>query len=686
MAGVRKRLGSLLGPTGQAAGISGATAETVAPGASPQVVTSGPSTAKAFHFKIPQGPQGLPGTGAVPADAAVAGYIGTAGASATKAAVQAAIRERAVVIDVRDHGAKGDGIADDTAAVQAAATAARDAKARLFVPQGDYRLTAHVNVWTDLDCVGRFVVSSTTPGGILIRRAATPVTLTASSITGLAADSQKVGITQTGTLLLRSTETAIKRTDGSSYTKTDVAEVTKTDGTLSLPLIHSYTDVATVTATLFPTEPPLVVNGLRVAVTNGGVEPAEVTYLGVQRSNVTLRNPTVNGVPAANLNSGITIKEATNVTLERPVVTDFRGPLGYGIAAYATAHTRYIDGTATGCRHATSGRDNKDIRVEGGTYEGGIDDHWVYGLHLRNVTSVIAAAPLHPLATHVLAAGRDVTAEGCTFVGGSRIVGIRADTPELGGDLIVTGGSWAVGGSSGMRAVGYASAVPSFDFGRPLASPSLCKVEGLRMRNAPAAVAIVRIDDMQSPHSYWRRIEISDVTWSGMAADVIALWADRRPALHVADTVGTSVLMRRLDYVNNFAGFRILNTGDTADSLQWSVRIEDCVGLRLEHAENAVADLLVVRGTLRAWAQSSATATAPAGRFRLEGVLLDAVAFNSRFLTDFQGCIWRGTSTHAVLSANDRVKSYRGNLHEVGASGHPTHADGYRNTTFYKAT
>lgn len=54
----------------------------------------------------PEGPQGLPGTGAVPADTAVAGYIGTPGSSATKTALGAALEGQTVLPDYLTRGAQ----------------------------------------------------------------------------------------------------------------------------------------------------------------------------------------------------------------------------------------------------------------------------------------------------------------------------------------------------------------------------------------------------------------------------------------------------------------------------------------------------------------------------------------------------------------------------------------------------
>ena len=66
-----------------------------------------------------------------------------AGTSAVPTTVQAKLRES---VSVLDFGAVGDGIVNDTAAIQAAITACLASGSALYVPAGKYRLTAQVNI------------------------------------------------------------------------------------------------------------------------------------------------------------------------------------------------------------------------------------------------------------------------------------------------------------------------------------------------------------------------------------------------------------------------------------------------------------------------------------------------------------------------------------------------------------
>lgn len=82
-----------------------------------------------------QGEPGIPGTNGVPADGAVAGFVGTTSAT------REAMRNRDVLRNVREFGAQGDGTTDDTAAFVAALSAGS-----IMIPAGTYLITATINV------------------------------------------------------------------------------------------------------------------------------------------------------------------------------------------------------------------------------------------------------------------------------------------------------------------------------------------------------------------------------------------------------------------------------------------------------------------------------------------------------------------------------------------------------------
>jgi hypothetical protein len=88
----------------------------------------------------PRGPIGLPGVNAVANDTATAGYV-NASTSDTFAALTA-LFNRKLGLDPRDYGAIGDGVADDTAALNACITAAGDLGSVRLTPGAIYYITA----------------------------------------------------------------------------------------------------------------------------------------------------------------------------------------------------------------------------------------------------------------------------------------------------------------------------------------------------------------------------------------------------------------------------------------------------------------------------------------------------------------------------------------------------------------
>lgn len=94
-----------------------------------------------FRLRVPRGPQGLPGPGAVAADTAVSGYITSP--SLTSAALNRAYRRG---YSPREFGVVGNGTTDDTAAWNTVLNSV-PAGAVITCPEGDrYKLTGPINI------------------------------------------------------------------------------------------------------------------------------------------------------------------------------------------------------------------------------------------------------------------------------------------------------------------------------------------------------------------------------------------------------------------------------------------------------------------------------------------------------------------------------------------------------------
>lgn len=126
---------NIKGDPGPAGTLDFVTVDTVPAGTPASVEMVSTATQKGAHFSIPEG---LPGPDAVATDTAVAAMVANL-LSETRAALVADFSMRRKV-DPREFGAVGDGLADDTAAIQAAIDVAPDALVELAA--GTYRITA----------------------------------------------------------------------------------------------------------------------------------------------------------------------------------------------------------------------------------------------------------------------------------------------------------------------------------------------------------------------------------------------------------------------------------------------------------------------------------------------------------------------------------------------------------------
>lgn len=628
-------------------------------------------------------PRGLPGVNAVPADEAVAVYLAASDSVTGKAAGKLFKRD----ISPMSFGAVGDGVADDTAAVQAAANAARDAGVTLYIPPGVFRLTARVDVYGDIRSDGRFVVAANSAGSIRLARNSTPTILVPSTLTGLTAGSAQIGGLggQRGTLVLTSTERLINRDSAANpfYTKTDVVAVTDSLGTV-FPALESTYDLAQLTATFHPVDLPTIASKITVTV-DGTVEGAADNVLSVYRSNVTLDEPVVINSTALNATSAIRLQDTAYTTIVRPTITGFyRDGAGYGIAAYNSAVVNIDHGSITRCRHALSGRHSKKITVTGGDYEGGIDNHWNLDMVLDGVTSIARSG-----GTHVAIAGRDLVIRNSRFFGGRNVVGIRLDTPELGGELTVKDSGWWPEAAAQPWMIGYSSlSRTAFDFGRTLAAPDVTTLQRITITCGTAwDIRLINIGgNLFFNRKYWRKIVIDDITVINPAA----LWAyidSKTNAYHPGETAASDVLIRNVKFPNVAASFAayIGDTEDTAGGGKFTLRVEKCEGVRLSLPEAGMAVASVADSELLQFVRSSTSTQAWSGDFTIATCSLLSTVFNGNFEMDFRGNKLSGAIASTIKTLDNRIKSYDANRHVAGSTGLPTRANGYRNPVYYSA-
>ncbi|MGI6436203.1 MAG: glycosyl hydrolase family 28-related protein [Syntrophomonadaceae bacterium] len=344
------------------------------------------------------------------------------------------------VVNVKDYGAKGDGVSDDAAAIQNAANAARSNKYTLYIPSGDYYLGKSIYIYTSVNCEGRFVIkNSTSTPSITIARSVTGVNIPASSLSGLTRGSSKItGLNgyAGGTVVLKSSEVLIRRWQGSTespaYTKNDASVITSTYGSISPALDCTYSDTSQLTVTVYPKEDPITITGLSVRLIG---DTKNYSYsVWVKRSNVTFKNITLNNTSAVGSpEGGMYLVDCTNVTINNPVISGYVGSGDkYGICMGITANLTVDGGKITDARHGITGRHSKNVIIRNGTYTGtvsGVDNHWGNNFLVENC--IIDGN------SGVSYAGTDITVRNCQLLNCINIFTLRNDTPEIIGEVVV---------------------------------------------------------------------------------------------------------------------------------------------------------------------------------------------------------------------------------------------------------
>jgi polygalacturonase len=342
------------------------------------------------------------------------------------------------VYNIKEFGARGDGVTDDARAIQEAADKARDDNAALIIPAGNYLIKSRVRLYTSVECQGTLIIENGSFASVTVSRWAKMAKLQPTALTGFSRGSTRLtGLNgyAGGTLILKSTEKLINREEwGSDYTKNDTSEITSSDGSISPALDCTYNDLAQLTIIVYEYEKPIIISGLRVE--SKGNLPGKGRLVYCVRSNVTFNNPVIaNTSKIGTAGCGLNIYDSTNVTVNNPVITNFQpqGGDGYGIALGNDGNISIYNGKITECsNHAITGRQDKNVLVKGGTYSGHIsplDNHWGNTFVIENATLIGDSG--------VTYAGTDITVRNCKFVNCINIIGIRTDTPNITGHVII---------------------------------------------------------------------------------------------------------------------------------------------------------------------------------------------------------------------------------------------------------
>ncbi|HEY8577590.1 MAG TPA: hypothetical protein VIL88_14785 [Devosia sp.] len=337
-------------------------------------------------------------------------------------------------------GATGDGVTDDTPAWRKMAEVSTFLRRQM----ADRRTGYFINPLTTIECtedatfLGYFIVpknNTVTPFRWERDNKAGTVLSTAAWVANLTRGLTEIGAVNASgkTVVLSSTEVLIQRIGAPHYLKTETVQVHSQDGSLSRGLVCSYTSKANLTATAYDPDRPIRVAGISFLYTGTeGNGPDGVLH--IRRDHVTVDFPRIHVAdPTNGIVTGFYSIDCVGTIWNNPVSSGFGTPgTGYGIQGSRTLGMRVYDAEMLDARHAFSGRNNTDCVIDGGRWSI-IDDHWCENFTIKNCT-VRTRAVGEPV---LWIAGNDLHVENVSSFGGRGFLGIRLDTPHLGGTVML---------------------------------------------------------------------------------------------------------------------------------------------------------------------------------------------------------------------------------------------------------
>ena len=424
------------------------------------------------------------------------------GTGATARTIDSKLKD---VVSVKDFGAVGNGVADDTAALTNMFNHCNSQGLSWHIPAGDYLIQQNnvLTVKTGGVCNGRLLIPKANRDAQI--KIARDTALTALSTTGwnsLTRGSLNVNALNAfeKVVLIVSDEVLTPRDNPPTsipYYKQEVIRCVNQDGSFNTPLVNTYNPVgSTIAVTGANLSAPITIKGLNILVTGpdsgSGGWSAKVR---VERDNVTMEDMAViNDDPAVPYVNAVEVLYAADVVFIRPLINGLDLPgAGYGIQFSTTIGCQVLDGSIQGCVHAVTGRHNCDLMVNGGSYSYNLDEHWGDRMVIKNLTIVTRTGD-----NAIGYAGNDITVSNVTAYGGRVFFGIRTDTPTLGGTVLIDtvkveaqdpGEFWFFGTGSSNHS-GVTGAYPAgFEYKRP----DLLSIKNISLNSAASTQYLLKL-------------------------------------------------------------------------------------------------------------------------------------------------------------------------------------------------
>lgn len=595
------------------------------------------------------------------------------------------LNKRGVYVTDPPFNAIGDGITDNTLAFIEASEHARDNGLQLVIPQGEYYISDNVVFYTDVICYGT-ILSDASIDDYLIRveREEPYIEKNAIGLSGFGRDSTKINglVGYNGyTLRVQSNELLMNRFSQANeiYRKFETVKVISDGGDISPSLDQDYIapEDSGFKVLLFPPSQPIEITGLNIRLVGEGVRNRVVIYN--DRSNVTYNNVTIDNKNVNSIVSTyISVANSTDIEFNELTISGTYQSgdtfTNYGVSVTHSAFVTFTNCHIHNTRHSISGRYAKQIHVRGGSFSQQIDHHWCDGMIIEG--AVISANRTQAISY----AGSNLTVRNCEIKGNFFVaVGVRMDTPELRGKLIVEDITInTVASYLRIVSAGSVSGI-DFDYGVEVVNPVYTRIRDIVVELPPTSrLGIVELGiERNYSQTGWGDIHISDITTIN-SNDIVGLYFEQNTTYYNY-LYPTRVFMKNIDFIYNEDGsnqtmsLRLYETG-TPTSPNFEVYFDNCTNIAFK-SDDSIIDKMISRESRFSGYIFYNNETTAFGEYWYYNCLIKDVRFISNTPNNFFSCVFSGVnSTTADKTLDDKVNISMNNVATVGINpaGYPT--------------
>lgn len=401
------------------------------------------------------------------------------------------------VISLKAFGATGDGVTDDTDAVQDAFDYCASAAKPWLQPAGQYAVT-ETTCWTAGRCFGEFISSNNSALGPVLTiasLAADTEVLDETDISGwgdfeagqkkiAAATNLKGWMYQIG-----SDQVWINRTSTGAVEKGHVFDFVTDAGHISKPFRVDITNSGTFGITRKRIREMISVDDVRVTIQGGAGGRAAI--VSVQRPSTKVSRGYVLNESGEEILEGFQTYIATNVEFDNCVVEGLEAvATNYGFHAIYSSDVVLNNCHERNCRRGVDAKNADGVTINGGSFPSGIGAHWGFGFTVTDAEIGSTEASANPNPVQYSGGDLDIRSSEIVLGNNGEFVNMREDYPEISGYVRLVDNTYTLDNSGGaitatsvhlldLRASGTTSA---YDAGRALVSPREITIRGGEVR------------------------------------------------------------------------------------------------------------------------------------------------------------------------------------------------------------